>query len=536
MAVRNKGFLTGAVVGAGVAGAALAGIGLQWPQARADQELTPPPGQGAVRQVPPAGAPLSFADIIQRVSPAVVSIHATGRARPEQLRQQFGGLPFSFGQGEGGIDPEDLPQAQSAGSGFFIRSDGYLVTNNHVIEGADEITVRLSDEREFPARVVGRDESTDLAVLKVEGNGFPFVSFATDRPARVGDWVIAVGNPFDLGGTVTAGIVSAYGRTLPRESGSYPVEYLQVDAPINRGNSGGPTFDTAGRVIGVNTAIFSDLPTGGSVGIGFAIPATLADQVTRQLITTGRFTRGYLGATVQNLTPEIAEGLGLGRERRGAVVSDVTAGGPGARAGLQLNDVILTFNGEPVRDNSDLTRRVSGVAAGQTFRLGVLRAGREQTITVTSGTRPSESELTRSQQGGPQGESQGGASGGKPNGEAEAAPAGTAVVGLTVAPVDAALRQQYQLDAQAQGLVVTAMERGLRGDAGRLRAGDVILQVNGRPATSAAVFQQAVEEARRANRSTVALFVRTRGSNGQFVNVAIAAFVNPTRPATPPAR
>lgn len=535
MAVRNKGFLTGAVVGAGVAGAALAGIGLQWPQARADQELTPPTGQGMVRQVPPAGAPLSFADIIQRVSPAVVSIHATGRARPEQLRRQFGGLPFSFGP-EGGIDPEDLPQSQSAGSGFFIRADGYVVTNNHVIEGADEITVRLSDDREFPARVVGRDESTDLAVLKVDGRDFPYVSFATERPARVGDWVIAVGNPFDLGGTVTAGIVSAYGRTLPRESGSYPVEYLQVDAPINRGNSGGPTFDTAGRVIGVNTAIFSDLPTGGSVGIGFAIPATLADRVTRELITNGRFVRGYLGASVTNLLPDVAEGLGLGRERRGAVVSELVPNAPGARAGLQVGDIILTFNGERVRDSSDLTRRVSGVATGETFRLGVLRNGREQTVSVTSGTRPPESEITRGQQGtqGQNGDRDQGA-GGKPDAE-PAAPAGTEIVGLTVAPIDAALRQQYQLDAQSQGLVITAVERGLRGTAGQLRAGDVILQVNGRPATSAAVFQAAVEEARRANRSTVALFIRTRGANGQAVNVAIGVQVNQTRPATPPAR
>lgn len=533
----NKGFIAGAVLGAGVAGAALAGMGVRWPDARADQELTPPPGAAAPRAMPMNGAPLSFADIIQRVSPAVVSIHATGRARPEQLRQQFG-LPFNFGQdGNGGIDPNDLPQSQSAGSGFFIRSDGYLVTNNHVIEGADEITVRLSDDREFPARVIGRDESTDLAVLKVDATNLPFVSFATDHPARVGDWVIAVGNPFDLGGTVTAGIVSAYGRTLPRDNANnYPVEYLQVDAPINRGNSGGPTFDTAGRVIGVNTAIFSDLPTGGSVGIGFAIPASLADQVTRQLIANGRFVRGYLGATVQDLSPDAAEGFGLGRDRHGAVVAEITPGGPGARAGLQPGDVILTFNGDAVRNNSDLTRRVASVAAGQTMRLGVFRGGREMTVDVRSGTRPSETELAASQPGrGAQvvpGPNAPNAEGGKPDesGAAATAPplAGVAAAGITVAPLDAAARQRYSLTAEDTGLVVTAVDRGLRGDAGRLRAGDVIVQVNGRPATSPQVFTGAVAEARAANRSTVALLVRRGGQN-----VAIGIIANPTRPAAP---
>ena len=526
----NKGFIAGAVLGAGVAGAALAGMGVRWPDARADQELTPPPGATAPRQMPSVGgAPLSFADIIQRVSPAVVSIHATGRARPEQLRQQFG-LPPGFGQdGQGGgIDPDDLPQSQSAGSGFFIRSDGYLVTNNHVIEGAEEITVRLSDDREYPARVIGRDESTDLAVLKVDATNLPFVSFATDRPARVGDWVIAVGNPFDLGGTVTAGIVSAYGRTLPRDNAnSYPVEYLQVDAPINRGNSGGPTFDTAGRVIGVNTAIFSDLPTGGSVGIGFAIPARLADRVTQQLISNGRFVRGYLGATVQSLTPDYSEGLGLGRDRHGAVVTDLTSGGPAVLGGVRLGDVILTFNGEDVHDNSDLTRRVAGVRSGGAMHLGLSRAGRQMEVTISSGTRPTEAELARSIAGAdsqPQPTTSDDTAGKPP--EAADIP-GVSIAGLSVAPLDASARRRFGLNANAAGLVIVGTERGLRGDAARLRPGDLIIQVNGLAVVDVAALRGAVEGARRTGRTTVALLVQRAG-----VNSAIGVRVDAAVPAT----
>jgi len=527
MAVSNKGFIGGAVLGAGVAGAALAGIGLTWPSASADQAVTPPPGRTAP-VAPPAGAPMSFAGIIERVSPAVVSIRASGRVTPEQLSQRFGGLPFQFGpNGPQAVDPEDLPQAQSAGSGFFIRPDGYLVTNNHVIENAEEITVVLSDQREFPARVVGRDESTDLAVLKIEAGNVPYATFATEAPARVGDWVVAVGNPFDLGGTVTAGIVSAYGRTLPRESGTYPVEYLQIDAPINRGNSGGPTFDLNGRVIGVNTAIFSDLPTGGSVGIGFAIPSSLADSVTRQLISGGRVTRGYLGASVQTLTPELAEGYGLGRDRRGAVVGDVTAGGPGARAGLQTGDVITGFNGQPVRDNSDLTRRVAGVQAGQTMRLEVFRGGRTQSLDVRAGTRPQESELAQTAQGARPGSVDDEATGKPP---APAALAGVAAAGVTVAPLDAAARTRFNVPGQLNGLVVTDVARGLRGAAAGLRAGDVILQVNGQPPAAAEDFTRAVEEARRANRSTVALLVRRDNQNA-----AIGIRVDqPARPQAQP--
>ncbi len=528
MTVSRKGFVGGAVLGAGVAGAALAGIGLSWPSASADQAVTPP-AASSQRYAPPAGAPMSFASIIERVSPAVVSIRATGRARPEQLGQ-FGGLPFGLGpNGPSTVDPEDLPDSQSAGSGFIIRPDGYIVTNNHVIENAEEITVVLSDQREFRARVVGRDEGTDLAVLKIEAGSVPYATFATESPPRVGDWVVAVGNPFDLGGTVTAGIVSAFGRDLPTQRGRSAsfTDYIQIDAPINRGNSGGPTFDLSGRVIGVNTAIFSDLPTGGSVGIGFAVPASTADRVTRQLISGRPITRGYLGASVQTLTREAAEGYGLGANRRGAVIGDVSPGAPAQRAGLQAGDVILGFNGQPVRDNSDLTRRVAGTNAGDLMRLEVWRAGGTRTVEVRAGVRPSEEELNRDQPQPAQPEEEGGA--GKPP-AAGAEPQGVSAGGLTVAPLTPALRARYNLDASATGLVITNAARGIRGDAAGIQPGLLIVQVNGRPATQPEEFTRAVEEARRAGRSTVALLVRDQ--SGQ--NAAIGLRVDgPAAAATP---
>ena len=274
----------------------------------------------------------------------------------------------------------------AAGSGFFISADGYIVTNNHVVADADTIKVTLSDERELTARLIGRDALSDLAVIKVEGGGFPFVSFETASKPRVGDWVIAIGNPYTLGGTVTAGIVSAQERQI----GQQFVNYLQIDAPINRGNSGGPTFDVFGRVVGVNTAIFSE--SGGSVGIGFAIPASLASGITKQLIATGHIVRGYLGVSIQTVTPDIAASEGLG-DRRGALVGDVTAGGPAARAGVQVGDIILSVNGHPVKSSEELSQVTANVPPGGALSLEILRNGRHLTIATRSGTRPAESTL-----------------------------------------------------------------------------------------------------------------------------------------------
>jgi serine protease Do len=426
---------------------------------------------------PPPGAPASFADIIQRVSPAVVSIDVTRPAEPRNtLPEAFRGLPFGFPfplqPPNGGGGQRKAPDARVAGSGFFISADGYVVTNNHVVERATKVTVKLSDGRELPAKVVGADPLTDLAVVKVEGRGFPFVSFETQARPRVGDWVVAVGNPFGLGGTATAGIVSAYGRDI----GEAYVDYLQIDAPINRGNSGGPTFDVYGRVIGVNSQIFS--PSGGSVGIGFAIPSDVAANITRRLIAEGSITRGYLGAYVQNLTPAIAESLGL-KGRKGALVAEVTAGGPADQAGLKSGDAVLAMDGRRLESAADLTRRIGEAHEGQALRLEIWRDGRSQTVTVRAGKRPAEDQAA-----GP-------------------AAGGTETLGMALRPLDDETRRRLRLPPGQRGVVVGAVLPG--SDAARqgLRPGDVIEEVGGRAVASPADVRQAVAAAQGQGRDSV---------------------------------
>lgn len=319
------------------------------------------PRPGTVR------APASFAPIVERVHPAVVSIDT---------------LAVGDALAQGPVPPglQIAPVRRGAGSGFVISANGYVVTNNHVVEGAQEIVVSLADGRQFPARLLGRDPPTDLAVLKIEAGDLPFVSFARSALPQVGDWVVAVGNPFGLGGTATAGIVSAQGR----EIGDAYVSFMQIDAPMNSGNSGGPSFDLQGRVVGVNTAIFS--PTGGSVGIGFAIPADLAEKVTRELIESGRVTRGYLGVEVQDLTPAIALQLGL-RGRRGALIVGVGRGGP-ADGALRPGDVVVAVDGEEITGAGELMRRVAATRPGDRLSLRALRDGRPLDAAVRVARRP----------------------------------------------------------------------------------------------------------------------------------------------------
>jgi serine protease Do len=323
----------------------------------------PAAGPVSVPAVSGRSAPDSFAPIIRQVSPAVVSIDTLA----------VGGDPRAWMQdmASGALM---APVRRGAGSGFLISADGYVVTNNHVVEGAQEVVVTLTDDRQFPARLVGRDPPTDLAVLKIDARDLPYVSFARSVLPEVGDWVVAVGNPFGLGGTATAGIVSARGR----EIGEAYVSYLQIDAPINSGNSGGPSFDLQGRVVGVNTAIFS--PSGGSVGIGFAIPADLAESVVQQLIRSGRVVRGYLGVGVGDLTPALAARLGA-RGRRGAVIGEVAAGGP-ASGRLRPGDVVTAVNGAVVTGAGALMRAVAGAAPGSDLTLSVLRDGRPAEVRV----------------------------------------------------------------------------------------------------------------------------------------------------------
>lgn len=354
--------------------------------------------QSLAVQKPTALAPISFADIVERVSPAVVSVKVTAvrqvadnddggfdpRSLPDDhpLRRFFerrGGNPFGE-RNERRAAPER--RAQSQGSGFFISADGEIVTNNHVVEGAKEVDIVTNDGRTLQARVIGTDPRTDLALLKVkEGGNFAHVSLAGAAP-RVGDWVLAVGNPFGLGGTVTSGIVSARGRDIG--AGPYD-DFLQIDAAVNRGNSGGPTFDLNGDVVGVNTAIFS--PSGGNVGIAFAIPASTVQKVVADLRENGAVTRGYVGVQTQNVTPDVAESIGV-KAGQGALVVTAEAGTPAAKAGLKSGDVILTVNDANVKDSRDLARKIGLLKPGAPVTMKVLRNGRETSVAVELGKQP----------------------------------------------------------------------------------------------------------------------------------------------------
>jgi serine protease Do len=419
--MQSKKLKTLAGSGLAVVAMALTGVAIYTTQAGAEGARDKP--VNAPFAAPSSVAPASFADIVQRVAPAVVSIdveekaptRAASRRGPsaddedDQDDGDLGALPPQLrryfeqrGRGQQDQQPQEQEPLKAAGSGFFISRDGYIVTNNHVVEHASKITVKMTDERELKARLIGRDPATDLAVIKVEGGSFPFVSFEDKGKPRVGDWVIAVGNPFGLGGTATAGIVSALARQNVAD-GPY-VDYMQIDAPINRGNSGGPSFDLNGRVVGVNSAIFS--PSGGSVGIGFDIPADVVQKISTQLIGQGHVVRGYIGASMQGITPEVAESMGL-KSKKGSLVAQVTRGGPAARAGLQTGDLVTKIDGHVVESQTDLTRQVALVSPGQVMHLTVLRDGRVQEVAVKSGERPSEEALARNdreEQQQPQGE------------------------------------------------------------------------------------------------------------------------------------
>lgn len=504
--MKRKEFMLGAIAGLTFAAAATAGGVIDWPSAQAEPiagvsgRLAPSAGAAGLAFAPPQGAPLSFADIFQQVAPAVVQIDVKTRVRQPRMIQ-LPGLPFAIpnpnseGQeGEDGTGGEGTV-AMGAGSGFFIAANGFIVTNNHVVAEATEITVKLADGRELEARLVGRDEDTDLAVIKVDGTDFPFVSFEESAQPRVGDWVIAVGNPFGLGGTATAGIVSAQGRGDIDNSTPY-TDYLQIDAAINRGNSGGPTFDIYGRVIGVNSAIYS--PTGGSVGIGFAIPASIAKPITDRLVRGETIERGYLGVEIGNLDP-YREAMGLPEGTRGALVNSVTPGGPAARGGLRAGDVVTSLNGAPIVSSSDLTRRVGQARAGDNLRLDVIRDGRRQTVVVRSGTRPSRADL------------EAGRGAAAESGEEVApSPTGASVAGINVASLTAALRQRYDVPAAINGVVVTQPGRG---NAQGFQPGYVIFRAGATQVATVADFETAVRAARSAGQETIFLLIWTPGGN-----------------------
>lgn len=504
--LKRKEFILGAAVGLTFAAAATAGGVINWPGANAAEvsgRLTPAAGAAGLAFAPPQGAPLSFADIFDQVSPAVVQIDVETRIeRPRGGLIPLPGFPPGFGfqapEPEQPGEEQEAPTAQGAGSGFFISADGYIVTNNHVVQNATKITVKLSDGRELAAEVIGRDERTDLAVLKVAGAEFPFVSFEETAEPRVGDWVIAVGNPFGLGGTATAGIVSAKARDIDPNGLN---DFIQIDAAINRGNSGGPTFDIYGRVIGVNSAIFS--PTGGSVGIGFAIPASVAKSVTDQLRRGERVQRGYLGVGIRGLTDDQAAALGLPADFAGAAVESVTPGGPADRAGVQVGDFIVGVNGENVDSSTDVTRRVAAVPPGQTLRIDILRDGRRQTLTTRAAARPPEDELAVEE----------GLAGRDAPGEAPRSPSGTVVEGLSLTPVTPALRGRFNVPDDIEGLLVTTVQPGSEAAQLGIQPGFVILRADNRPVRTVADFSAAVQAVRGSNRPGVYLLVRTPNGN-----------------------
>jgi serine protease Do len=455
----------------------------------------------------------SFADLVEKVSPAVVSVEVEHTGTPlvsDQTDQipapfrdffrQFGqGREFGQGQGpnRGGQRAPQTFRTEARGSGFIIDASGYVVTNNHVIDGANKITVKLADGRTFAAKLVGTDKDTDVALLKLDGvRNLPTVAFGDDHQLRVGDWVVAVGNPFGLGGTVTAGIVSSIGRDIG--NGPY-TDYLQIDAPINQGNSGGPTFDVSGRVVGMNTAIFS--PSGGSVGIGFAIPASTIHMIVDQLKDHGSISRGWLGVQIQSLTPEMANSIGA-PDTKGAIVANVVNNSPAAKAGMKQGDVIVEVDGNGIIDSRDLTRKVALVPAGSHVDFTVIRDGRKQNVSVTIGKRD---EQVTSNEASPR-------SGARPGSEN--------LLGMNMAPVSPETRDQYNLDDNAKGVVVTNVDPDSEAARKGLSEGDVIVRMGGRDVHTPADIRQSVADAKKAGRDSVLMLVHAMEGD-HFVSVKV---------------
>ena len=445
--------------------------------------------------------PDSFADLAERLSPAVVNISTStvvSRGTGQDVPQFPPGSPFEEFFKEFG-ERGQTRRAQSLGSGFIIDEKGIVVTNNHVIENADQITIFLSNEDSYEAEVIGRDAKTDIAVLKFDPKGADItaVSLGDSDTLRVGDWVLAIGNPFGLGGTVTAGIVSARGRDIG--SGPYD-DFIQTDASINRGNSGGPLFDMDGAVIGINTAIFSQ--TGGSVGIGFAISSNLASQVIDQLIEYGRTRRGWLGVFIQEVTEDIAESLGL-EEAAGALVSNVTAGGPADLSKIEAGDVIISFDGKKIDRMRDLPRIVAETDVDKQVDVEVVRNGKMITLQVTLG------ELEQAENGG------------LLSGEPQTQTTSFGDLGFSAEQLNAELAGEYGLDDSEEAVVVTEVIAGSPAAEKGLQAGDVIVRFGQSRISSIEQLAKGIDDAREAERSGVLMLINRDGQN-RFIQIAFA--------------
>ena len=460
--------------------------------------------------------PVGFADIVERVKPSVISVKVNIAEKlaskdkddsankdedspfppgspMERFFRRFGGpdgLPPGLRGGpRGGRGP-----VTGQGSGFFISADGYAVTNNHVVDGADKVEVTTDDGKTYTAKVIGTDPRTDVALIKVAGRtDFPFAKLSDSKP-RIGDWVLAVGNPFGLGGTVTAGIVSASGRDIG--NGPYD-DFIQIDAPVNKGNSGGPAFDVSGEVMGVNTAIYS--PSGGSVGIAFSIPASTVKNVIAQLKDKGSVSRGWIGVQIQPVTADIADSLGL-KKAEGALVAEPQANGPAAKAGIESGDVIIAVNGESVKDARELARTIGGLAPGNAVKLNVLHKGQDKVINLTLGQLPNTVEAKADLD------------------KDTAKPTrGTDVprLGMTVAPSNSVA------GAGKDGVVVTEVDPKSAAAERGFKEGDVILEVGGKSVSTAGDVRDAINTARTDNKNSVLMRVKS-GGQSRFVAVPIA--------------
>jgi serine protease Do len=462
-------------------------------------------GPGSHWNVPQIGAPAvaaeavaqpaGFADLVAKVKPAVISVRVKLSEAPTGLAQRE--VPFPPGSplekffrqfGVPGNGNGGKPQIVTGeGSGFFISPDGYAVTNFHVVDHSSSVKVTTDASKSYDAKVIGTDEKTDLALIKIDGNNFPYVKFA-DHELRIGDWVVAVGNPFGLGGTVTAGIVSARGRDIG--AGPYD-DFIQIDAPINKGNSGGPAFDLEGNVIGVNTAIFS--PSGGSVGIGFDIPAETAKSVVAQLKDKGHVTRGWIGVQIQPVTADIADSLGM-KQAQGALVAEPQADSPAAKAGIKAGDVITSVNGAPLKDAHELARKVSAMAPGTAVDLGILRNGKPEIVKLTLGQLPEQRHAQA--------------------GTNEGTTSGVPHLGLTLAPAGEVA------GAGGAGVVVTAVEPGGPASEHGFQTGDVILDVAGKAVSKPADVRDQLEALRKDGKHTVLMRVKSAQAS-RFVAMPI---------------
>ena len=462
--------------------------------------------------VPVPGAPESFADLADKLLPAVVNINTKQRVPVRRQADPFSEFIRQFGGPQGGQEgsEERTREAGSLGSGFIISPDGYVVTNNHLIQSrdgngtVDEVTVILTDRKEYPAKIIGRDPLSDLALLKIEGKNLPFVKWGDSDNARVGQWVVAIGNPYGLGGTVTAGIISALHRGITGR-GAYD-RYIQTDASINMGNSGGPMFDMAGNVIGINSALIS--PTGASVGIGLAIPAEAAKPVIDSLMRGRAPERGYLGVELQPVDEDLAPAFGLPKDT-GEIVARVVAGTPGDKAGLVQGDVIVAIDGKPVTPRDTVSYQIANTPVGETVPITILRGDKRMALKVKVAQRPTEEELNKARGV----EDEGPANEGQVSAER--------ALGMTFQPLNPTIIRNYRLPANVRGVAISSVAANSDAADKGLKAGDVVVSVDRVPVKSSADVADLVAAAKRAGRSSVALLIQRGPGSAAYVGIEI---------------